>query len=153
MIPRSTSFFAGLALAAAFVMYALADGPEMAMPDPVLTPGAVASTDLRDICGRVGGRTYTRRHRVWDRKAETLARYGLPLGQARYYEDDDRVPVCAGGDNADPRNHWAEPLREAHEKDKLEAKACRLVCEGKVPLGEAQGWFLGDFREQMWRVQ
>lgn len=121
------------------------------MPDPALTPGAVASTDVAEVCGYVGGLSYSKRHRVWTDKASTLRKYGIPLSDARLYEDDDRVPVCLGGDNADPRNHWPQPWPEAHVKDKqLEWTTCRAVCrDHTMTLPDAQAIFLGDWRSHL----
>ena len=114
------------------------------LPDPVLTPGAVASTNPAEICHHHP--SYSRTHRIWHDKPGTLFKYHIPPDQARLFEDDDRVPVCLGGDNSSPLNHWAQPWAEAHVKDHLEARACRLVCAGLLPLPVAQGWFLGDWR-------
>lgn len=153
MTTRTDSFLAGLALTGVLAALAVPEPHAQtgsANPDPRLTPGAVATSDAHGpdgICTVVGGLTYTRRHRVWDDKQETLARYGIPASQARDYEDDDRVPVCLGGDNASPLNHWPEVWPQAHVKDRLDAEACRLVCEGKVAVVTAQGWFLGDWRD------
>jgi hypothetical protein len=50
----------------------------------------------------------------------TLAKYGIPLDRAGLYEDDDLIPVCLGGDNASPLNHWPQPnstTRGAADKD------------------------------------
>jgi hypothetical protein len=33
----------------------------------------------------------------------------IPEPEAAKYEDDDLVPVCLGGDNASPLNHWPQP--------------------------------------------
>ncbi len=126
------------------------------VPDPQATPGAVATTDLSDICGRVDGLTYTKRHRVWTRQRETMQRYGVPWEQRRQYEDDDEVPVCLGGDNGNPANHWAQPGDQLtpdgfgyQAKDWLDAESCRLTCMGQVSPSEAQGWFLAPAD---WRV-
>jgi hypothetical protein len=63
-------------------------------------------------------------------------------------KDDDRVPVCLGGDNGNPLNHWAQPRSSAREKDQLEAWVCRAVCdEHSMALRDAQAMFLGDWRE------
>lgn len=121
------------------------------LPDPALTPGAVATTDRDEICGRVGGLTYTKRHRVWHRRDETMAKYGVLAAVIAgvAFQDDDLVPVCLGGDNADPRNHWAQPSDNLvgvgngyQSKDIMDAGACRMVCAGQVSLQEAQSWFL-----------
>jgi hypothetical protein len=101
-------------------------------PDPSLTPGAIASTDPADVCAFVDGPSYSRRHRVWHDKRDTLAKYGLPWSAHALVEDDDRVPVCLGGDNADSRNHWPQPWALAKEKDRLEAEVCRMVCEERA---------------------
>jgi hypothetical protein len=92
-------------------------------PDPTLTPGAVAETRTAVICAP----GYARTHRVWHGKTGTLAKYGIPETEAAKYEDDDLVPVCLGGDNASPLNHWPE-LRSAvpgaADKDALERRIC-----------------------------
>lgn len=124
-----------------------AQAGQFAVPNDSLTPGAVATDDVQDICGKVGGLTYTKRHRVWEDKRSTLQKYGLSVSDAPKYEDDDRVPVCLGGNNADPKNHWPQAWPEAKIKDRLDAGACRMVCEGKVPLATARSWFLGDWRK------
>jgi hypothetical protein len=115
-------------------------------PDDRLTPGALATTNTNEVCGGGPG-DYSRRHRVWNDKPSTLAKYGIPPPAARLYEDDDRVPVCLGGNNADPRNHWPQPWHDAREKDQLEAWACRAVCDShSMPLAKAQALFLADWR-------
>jgi len=90
-------------------------------------------------------------------ETSTLVKYGHSPSQAGDFEDDDRVPVCLGGDNADARNHWPQRCTQwegllciagpAFEKDQLEAWACRAVCdERQLPLADAQRMFLGDWR-------
>jgi hypothetical protein len=117
-------------------------GMAPAMPDPQLTPGAVADTDPAIICAA----GYSRSHRVWHDKISTLTKYGVPLADARQYEDDDRVPICLGGDNASPLNHWPQPWDQAEQKDELERRICRAVCAGELALPAGQAMFLGDWR-------
>lgn len=74
------------------------------LPDPALTPGAVLDTSVETIC-RPG---YAREHRVWRGKRSTLEKYGVPPNQSALYKDDDLIPLCLGGNNSDPRNHWAQ---------------------------------------------
>jgi hypothetical protein len=93
------------------------------MPDPQLTPGAVADTDPVIICAP----GYSRSHWVWHDKIGTLAKYGIPPADADQYEDDDRVPICLGGDNASALNHWPEPWDEAEQKDELKGRMSREV--------------------------
>lgn len=153
---------AGIIGAGAFALIAASGAPDL--PNARLTPGAIGTTSTAEICGRwvidqngqailqqpgqhyAGERTlsYSRAHRVWHDKAGTLAKYGIPYSEGRRYEDDDLVPVCLGGDNADPSNHWPQPWAQARQKDHLEAAACRRVCEGKEKLTDAQRYFLSD---------
>jgi hypothetical protein len=114
-------------------------------PDPHLTPGVVATTDEDEVCVRdaAGHFVYSREHRVGDAKVETLRRYGLPESDRGLVEDDDRVPICLGGDNADPLNHWPEPWSQARRKDQIEWRICRAVCDGRMSLSAAQAYFLG----------
>ena len=118
------------------------------LPDPSCTTGAVATTDRAEICGVVGGLTYTKRHRVWQHQSDTREKYGVPPAQARQYEDDDLVPVDAGGNNADPLNHWMQARNSVfadglgyEAKDWLDAFAKRAICELNMPVEEVQGWF------------
>jgi hypothetical protein len=126
------------------------DARELEMPDPQLTPGAVASDDVAEVCARdASGRyTYSPTHRVWHDKRGTLDKYGIPRSQSRLYEDDDRVPLCLGGNNADPRNHWPQPRKDAELKDRLERAVCIAVCDRhSMSLDDAQRLFLGDWRQ------
>jgi hypothetical protein len=92
-------------------------------------------------------------HRVWHDKPSTLAKYRIPLSQGDLYQDDDRVPLCAGGDNADPRNHWPQPWSEAARKDQLERLVCRRICDlHTMSLETGQRLFLGDWRTAYWQL-
>lgn len=122
----------------AAVAWAQTEGGGGSLPNPKLTPGAIASTDVREVCSR----GYSWAHRVWMDKADTLRKYGIPLSQSRYYEDDDLVPIGLGGDNASPLNHWIEPWPQARLKDELEIEMMRKVCRGDIPLAAAQMFFL-----------
>jgi hypothetical protein len=83
---------------------------------------------------------------VWRDKIGTLAKYGIAPTEADRYEDDDRVPICLGGDNASPLNHWPMPWDQAEQKDELERRICRAVCASRLTLPAAQAIFLGDWR-------
>jgi hypothetical protein len=142
-----------LVLAFILVSAAAIAAEPAAVPDQRLTPGVIRDTDPTVVCA-LG---YARTHRVWHDKASTLIKYGLSPSQTRDFEDDDRVPICAGGDNADPGNHWPQRCTEweglrcvagpAFEKDQLDAWVCRAVCdEHRMPLAAAQRMFLGDWR-------
>ena len=140
---RESSF--GLALALASSAAAIENRPAW-LPDPQLTPGAFAESSTAAICVR----GYDRAHRVWHDKAGTLARYQIAPAEAALYEDDDLIPVCLGGDNASPLNHWPQPLGGewgAEKKDMLERQLCAAVCRdrddselARYPAAFARDW-------------
>lgn len=119
------------------------------VPDARLTPGAVASTDTADVCGHAGGLSYSQQHRHTEVsvKVAIMREYGKAPGRAGDGEIDHLVPLCLGGADR-PANLWWQPgdgqgaSFTYHDKDRLEAEACREVCEGKVPVATAQAWFL-----------
>ena len=111
-----------------------------ALPNPALTPGSVASTDAHEICQR----GYATEHRVWpypEGKRNTLARYGIPERYARFYQDDDLIPLEVGGNNGDANNHWAEPRGQARIKDRDEDEMHAEVCSGQITPEQAQEYF------------
>ena len=134
-----------LPLIAGLLLIAPAALADPAMPDPALTPGAVATTDPAVICAP----GYARAHRTWRGRQNTMREYDIAPSEWRDYTDDDRVPVCLGGDNASPKNHWAQPFDEALVKDRLEDEMCREVCAGEISLPAAQAIFLGDWRSRL----
>lgn len=132
---------------------ALAQAPQIAeilpiVPDPILTPGVVATTDQADICGVVGGLRYTERHRFTTQsmKDGTFSKYQIVKG-GRDFEVDHRVPICAGGadvkENLWPQLGWLHP--SYHDKDRLEDQICRLICKGSVSVTDGQAIFMGDW--------
>jgi hypothetical protein len=135
-----------------FAVLALA-GPGLAdpaiVPDPTLTPGAVRTVDVGEIC-----LTGTRELRHWSRERDDriMAEYGLPAGPHPDYEIDHLIPLGIGGAD-DDRNLWAEPRRSiekewpAEKKDELEMRLRELVCDGKVDVTEAQQAIAGDWTE------
>jgi len=69
---------------------------------------------------------------------------GLPKTMADY-EEDHRVPLCAGGNPKDERNLWPQPRFgqwTAKDKDDLEKSVCRALCKGKIKLKAARELFL-----------
>lgn len=119
-----------------------------AVPDPKLTPGAVASTDLAAICAP----GYARSHRLyeiareayWSLTDHVLRTYGVHDRHA--VELDHRVPLALGGANS-WLNVWPQPLAEARIKDRLEIAVWRAVCrDHTLSLDAAQAMFMGDWR-------
>jgi hypothetical protein len=119
------------------------------IPDPTLTPGAVRTTNIGEICS---ASTNTLRHWSRERDDHILAEYGLPMGAHPQYEIDHLVPLCVGGAD-DDRNLWPEPRRStepewnAERKDELEACMCSMVCSGGIDPEIAQRAFTDDWTE------
>lgn len=114
------------------------------MPDPLRTPGklnpAVTTATMgQTIC--VPG---------WSAMIRPPAAYTSRLKRrqlnAHYqggthpvdYEEDHLVPLSLGGHPKDPANLWPEPWPSAIVKDRLEVRLHNLVCDGQLPLAEAQ---------------
>jgi hypothetical protein len=128
------------------------------IPDPNLTPGVVKTTNQDEVCGIVNGLTYTKRHRVWTKQLSTSLKYHIPY-TPKTYQDDDLIPVCLGGDNSDPKNHWPQPSHALtkfgfQEKDQLDDTACYRVCHTKdMTLEFAQSLFLNsDWRKSYCQI-
>lgn len=115
-------------------------------PDPVLTPGVVASSDPAVVCAAT---SYSQAHRTTGAalKRAVYRAYGIvPAG--RDFEIDHRLPLALGGAdvalNLWPQQGWTHP--SFHDKDRLEARLWRLVCRRRtLPLAEAQRLLLGDW--------
>jgi hypothetical protein len=116
-------------------------------PDRQLTPGtintAISEQQYRAQCHT---KDWTRPYRPSVSFTNSLKKlqmktYGYPPADIRDYEEDHLVPLCLAGAPQDPANLWPQPRSgewNADRKDKLEAKLCRLTCDGKVPLEQAQ---------------
>ena len=139
-----------MALICAAVYWAIPEArSQSVLPDPALTPGVVASTDPAEVCGVVGGRTYSQRHRKtsYQMKVEVRRRYGAQ----RCGEIDHRVELSLGGDDA-VENLWCEagpPEPWSYKlKDRLEALVWRRVCrDHSMTLEEGRAVFLApDWR-------
>lgn len=128
-------------LAASATPSSAQDAP--ALPDPIMTPGEVMTSDLDVVCHQ---RTRERR-RVPTSRCDTVFRaYNIPdTPIARYsYECDHLVPLALGGSNA-AANLWPQPNAGAARKDVLEAEMQRLVCAGTLPLPQAQHEIADDW--------
>ena len=114
-----------------------------ALPDPIMTPGEVATSDLNVVCHQ---RTRERRSVPTSRCDAVFRAYSIPdTPLARYsYECDHLVPLALGGSNA-AANLWPQPNVEAARKDRLEVEMQRLVCAGTLPLPQAQREIADDW--------
>ncbi len=141
-----------LAICLLSIIAAAADSTGATRPNPALTPGKAATTDVRQVCAIEGNLSYSRRHRTATHalKSWVFREYGIepPHGPAARgeWEIDHLVPLCLGGAD-EAANLWPQNQATYRKKDRLEARACREVCAGRLSLSEAQGWFLGDWTE------
>ena len=126
---------ASLALAL-FAATALAGDP--IRPDPRLTPGEVATTDVSMICQP--GYSKSIRHTSGQLKAFIYREYHLDRRQG-HYEIDHLIPLGIGGAdvaaNLWPQSYGTTPWNAA-VKDQLEDHLHREVCAGRIPIDRAQ---------------
>jgi hypothetical protein len=123
--------------------------PAAIAPDPTLTPGAVRTIDVGEICSHG-----TRELRHWDRERDDriMAEYGLRPGPHPDFELDHLIPLGIGGADSDA-NLWPEPRRSiepqwnAETKDRLEWKLHDLICSGQLDVREAQRMMAEDWVE------
>jgi hypothetical protein len=112
-------------------------------PDPACTPGALnpavtQATIDQTIC--VSGYTETVRPSESVTEAEksvSMAAYG-DRGSIGAYEYDHLVSLELGGALNDARNLWPEPGSSPNPKDTVENALHRAVCDGQMPLPQAQ---------------
>ena len=109
------------------------------LPDARLTPGDVLTTDAKLVC--VSGYAGSKRNVKQSLKNAVYKAYGIQKHQAGDWEIDHLISLELGGSNAQgnlwPQSFVTQPLN-AHVKDKLEDALHKRVCDGKLPLSEAQ---------------
>lgn len=124
------------------------------LPDLRLTPGAVdpgitQGNIHQTVCRK--GYTKTVRPPAYftnKLKKSQIREYGYADTDPRHYEEDHLIPLNIGGAPDDSRNLWPEPRISqwnAERKDVLEFKLYKLVCDGRVPLVEAQKAYSTDW--------
>ncbi|GAA0400231.1 hypothetical protein [Streptomyces luteireticuli] len=124
------------------------------LPDPSCQPGAYNP----DVTQRTIGSTicvpgwtktvrpptsYTNRLKV-----RQIAEYGYSDTDTSDYEEDHLVPLELGGAPKDPKNLWPEPRygdRPAQDKDVVENRLKRAVCDGRVGLEPARSAIAKDW--------
>lgn len=138
------AIFAALALVCALASPAMAASDGI-RPDPVLTPGAIRTTDKAEICGT---KTSTVRNVSGSEKLAVYRRYGMVGPSAAFpgtdllppYEVDHLVSLELGGSN-DITNLWPEAYDQplgAHQKDVVENRLHHLICAGRISVEDAQ---------------
>lgn len=134
MISCRDSFLAGLILTGFCAALAVAEPTEMYFKD--VTGNSWRAPSLSEICHH----GYAASHRMPYEQSRAIKHRLLAGRDAREYELDHIVPLCLGGSN-DLSNLQLQPWPEAHSKDILERKACKMVCSGAIDLDVARGWF------------
>lgn len=127
---------------------------EAQLPDPRCTPGAVnpavTQGTIADTICRSGWTRTVRPSSAITRqeKLRSLLAYGER--EASRYEYDHLVPLELGGAVNDARNLWPElddpsPGSYTNPKDRLETVLKHRVCNGQMPLAEAQRLIARDW--------
>ena len=110
-------------------------GP-VARPNQRLTPGVVALHDLTTVCQQP---KRTRAAIPYAQQLSVLGEYRIASWNASNYGLDYLVPLQLGG-AAVMGNIWPAALTGVgfHEKEQLNYRMRLLVCQGSMPLGDAQ---------------
>jgi hypothetical protein len=126
----------------------------LGLPDRECTPGMIDPNVTQDninmtICfsgwtTRVRPSTvYTNRLKVYG-----IIDYNYRDVNKSFYEEDHLIPLELGGNPTDPKNLWPQPYvwtYGARDKDRLENYLNKLVCDGLMPLTEAQNEIATDW--------
>ena len=109
------------------------------VPNTRLTPGAVLSTDERNVCAAASSGSVRVIPAAMGQRV--FEEYGIHSPQPRAYELDYLIAPELGGSD-DIRNVWPQPYSAAvwnsHLKDALEGRLHDLVCSGQISLATAQ---------------
>jgi hypothetical protein len=121
-------------------------GPGYVYPNPLLTPGAVLTTDAPTICAP--GYASGVRDVSTATKEQVYSEYGVSYPQPPgAYEVDHFIPLEIGGSN-DIENLWLEPATPApgfHQKDQFENFEHRQLCDGAISVAAAQSRMASDW--------
>lgn len=112
-------------------------GPAL-LPDHQVTPGAIRTTDSKDVCSGVSTKNY--RHTTEAEKKLVYQQYGAVKKPGVCCEVDHLISLELGGADT-VKNLWPEPYLPkpgAHEKDLVENYLHKQVCTGKITLQQAQ---------------
>jgi hypothetical protein len=146
----------GLAIVAFFALSGVAVA-DSGLPNPSLTPGAVASTEIAKVCATGYARRVRPVGNVWSRlRNQAYDEYGLKRGERSFidaagrrhpaYQIDHLIPIELGGAPADLHNLWPQPIAAAKQKDRVENELHALVCAGQMPIRDAQRAIARDWR-------
>jgi len=108
------------------------------VPDSVMTPGDVLTTDAEKVSQP--GYAKSVRNVSGSLKRKIYLSYGITSHKSGEYEIDHLVSLELGGSN-DAKNLWPQPYHghwNAHMKDELENKFHNMVAKGQLDLTVAQ---------------
>ncbi len=112
---------------------------EAAVPNHNLTPGAIRSVSIGEVCSMAHEEVV--REVPDSLRQQVFKEYGIVNPHAEDYEIDYLIAPGLGGAD-DIQNLWPEPSTSsawnAHVKDALEERLHQLVCAGKLDLPTAQ---------------
>lgn len=114
-------------------------------PDPVLTPGAILTTDPAVVSKP--GYAKSVRSVTEETKQAAYRRYNVIPTAGQHFEVDHLISLELGGSN-DIENLWPEPYWgdwNAHQKDALENRLHNLVAAGRMSLPDAQTAIRSDW--------
>ena len=108
------------------------------LPDPTYTPGSTRQVSLADICS--ADRDEVVRNVSTSVQQRVFQEYGIKGLPTTDFEVDYLITPGLGGSD-DVRNLWPQPHSNtwnSYVKDQLEDHLHRMVCDGRLSLGEAQ---------------
>jgi hypothetical protein len=106
-------------------------------PNLQVTPGVVDVRDVGELCQQPKRSTHPPIPTSWDQAI--YSGYNISLKDQGKYRLDYLVPLQLGGAQAQA-NLWPMSLRGVgfHEKQRLNARLRIIVCQGQIPLDQAQ---------------
>ena len=116
-----------------------------ALPDTDCSPGDVLTTDVKTIC--TVGYTKTVRDVSTATKKKVYSEYDIPYSKHSDYEVDHIISLELGGSN-DISNLFPESYKikdNAKIKDVFENYLHKQVCNGSIPINEAQKEISSDW--------
>lgn len=111
-----------------------------ALQDSACTPGTINPSLTADVICNPSFSTKSVRNVPASEKKRVYDDYGITQHRPGEYEVDHLISLELGGSN-DIGNLWpeaAEPRPGFHEKDMVENYLHKQVCDGKLPLQQAQ---------------
>jgi len=117
-------------------------GP-VAMPNPKLTPGVVATRDVGAVCQQP---KRVRSPIPFAQQQAIFTAYGIPASETHRYGLDYLVPLQLGGATVNA-NLWPAATRGVgfYDKQSLNARLRLLVCGGQLALADAQRDIAADW--------